>query len=192
MDVVLRVFKELPYGRVASWFEACRTMMDLLTEHSVGDHLEIGTLFGGSAIMSAFVKQGKVVCVDPLDGYYEKGKLDPITNLPVTRKAFEQNVAHFKVGERIELVQKSSNPWPTVLEGREFTTAFIDGDHNGTGPLSDWLNVSKQIKSGGIVMFDNCAIKYPAVQSACITASATHGWKVVGHFHKFIFVVEKL
>ena len=40
-----------------------------------GNHLEIGTLFGGSAIAVALMKDdveqtGIIVCVDPLNGYY--------------------------------------------------------------------------------------------------------------------------
>lgn len=144
-----------------------------------GDHLEIGTLFGGSAIVVALCKQlnglsGNVICVDPLDGYYGQRR-DPNTGLLVNRTTVLQNAHKFGVLDRIEIVQTMSQPWPEELKGREFASAYIDGDHTGNRPVLDWLRASMQ--TSRYVVFDNCKDEWPMVVDACREAEHTPGWR---------------
>lgn len=149
-----------------------------------GDHLEIGTLFGGSAIVAALVKKeqgfsGKVVCLDPLDGYYLDTifakRTDPVCGLPISRKQVEQNAKTF--GVELEIIAKRSQPWPHELRDRKFASAYIDGDHWGDGPLLDWLNVKEQVEK--IVVFDNFDDQHPDVQRAVRLAQADPEWKTI-------------
>lgn len=121
-----------------------------------GDHLEIGTLFGGSAILAARIKEelgldGKIVCVDPLNGYYGYPH-DPASGVEVTKGRVLSNARLFGVEKRLQLITKKSKPWPIDLD-RRFASAFIDGDHTFEGALDDWRAVESQVDK--IVLIDN-------------------------------------
>jgi hypothetical protein len=179
-EIAARVHKEI-VGRVADSVDSLVNTGQYLRK---GDHLEIGTLFGGSAIFAALVKQdpelaGKVVCIDPLDGYYNNhpkgGPIDKGTGLSPSRELVEQNAEHF--GVELEIVQALSDPFPLQLMGRVFSTAYIDGDHWGDMPSRDWRNVKDIVTD--FVIFDNYDRRHPAVRMAAENAAADPGWEFV-------------
>jgi hypothetical protein len=134
-----------------------------------GDHLEIGTLFGGSAILAAAIKDefnlnGKIVCVDPLTGYYGNS-VDPKSGVKVTKDRVTSNARAFGVLERLEIIPKPSHPWPLEVK-RRFASAFIDGDHKEAGVLKDWEAVQAQVDR--VVLFDNYDREHVDVVSAAI------------------------
>jgi len=129
-----------------------------------GDHLEIGTLFGGSAILSALTKikyglSGNIICVDPLDSYYGI-KVDPGSNVPVTPEIVRKNLELFNVQDRIELVTKKSQPWP-LPPNRKFNSAYIDGQHDYKACLSDWVNCEACVDK--VIQFDNHDMAHAAI-----------------------------
>jgi len=137
-----------------------------------GDHLEIGTLFGGSAILSALTKikyglTGNIVCIDPLDGYYGN-KIDPGSNVAVTPEIVRKNFELFNVQDRIELVTKKSQPWP-LSPDRKFNSAYIDGQHDYKACLSDWLNCKKCVDK--VIQFDNHDMSHAAICNVVSQAS---------------------
>lgn len=165
-------------GRIACDATACGIIAQAIVSSEAGDHLEIGTLFGGTAILAAKIKRekgdgGKVVVIDPLDGYYDKGK-DPITKLAPDVRIFEENMSLFGVVDKVELHAVVSNPLP--VEG-PFVTALIDGDHSYEGCLADWLNV-KEITSR-YVIFDNVDKNYQGVVKVFSQACSSEGWRPV-------------
>ena len=173
------VISQRIWGRIASEQDNAAIMACFAAIK--GDHLEIGTLHGGTAILVAAMKKklqlpGKVVCIDPLDGYYigmDRGyETDPLTNVPVSIDVLYDNITRFDMQDRIEVVQKKSNPFP--LKDRRFTSAYIDGDHWGDMPMIDWQNVSRI--TDRYVIFDNCDKAHPAVLDACLTATLSHKW----------------
>lgn len=136
-----------------------------------GNHLEIGTLHGGSAIVVALLKKhygysGRVTCIDPLNGYYADipkwaHETDVVTNVPVTLETIRENEQRF--GVSLEIIQAKSNPFP--VRGRSFATAYIDGDHWREAPLIDFINASTV--TSDYIVFDNCDQKHPDVMRAC-------------------------
>ncbi len=103
-------------GRVANMMDKKETnnvevVMEYVLRAGGGNHLEIGTLFGGSAIAVALAKKkynqpGMVVCVDPLNGYYQdkspsSSMLDKITNIPITPTTLFHNIIEFGVADRV-------------------------------------------------------------------------------------------
>ena len=152
-----------------------------------GDHLEIGTLFGGSAIVAALVKQGaglegKVYCVDPLDGYYRdmcnyKDNIDPESGIPVSPEIVMQNAKRFGVEDRLAIIPKKSHPFPEELKHKRFITALIDGDHWAEMPWLDWMSVKDKVNK--YVMFDNYDDKHPAVMEAAEKAAQDEEWEKV-------------
>lgn len=100
-----------------------------------GDHLEIGTAHGGSAIAAALAmdfvdREGKIVCVDSMEGELAHGSQDK----------FWENVRALGVEDRMEFIQQKSHPYP--LGERKFGSALIDGDHSTEAVINDWKNVS--------------------------------------------------
>lgn len=206
--IVERVFDDLPVGRCATDFDdACR-IMELIVEVGGEDHLEIGVLHGATAIMAALVKKefglsGVVVCVDPLTGFYPPnpvngykkpfsfaGGPDIVTGKEVCRHNFEKNIAYFGVEEIIVIVPEFSYPWPAILKGQLFSTAYIDGDHYGDAPITDWENVSPSILYGGYVIFDGNTKATPSVCAAVEKASNAPYWHRVTSQEERLCIVQ--
>lgn len=137
-----------------------------------GDYVEIGTLWGGSAMVVALMKKyfrvpGKVYCVDPLDGYHvREGLFVPNEKMeaPVTPETLWENASIFGVEDMIVSVPRLSFPWPEELTDNVFTVAYIDGDHVGKMPMNDWESVSP--RTSRFVLFDNYEPQYGDVVAA--------------------------
>ena len=113
-----------------------------------GDHVDIGTLFGASAIMAARIKKqfelkGTVYCIDPYDSESRKMQTAPqpgmAGNLSGTPEELWKNVEEFDLKDRIKLIRSVSHPWPEELKDHTFASAYIDGDHKGDAPWNDFL-----------------------------------------------------
>jgi hypothetical protein len=175
------------YGRMCDEQHNCNYLAWAIAQAGPGDHLEIGTLHGGSAILAVLVKNqfglaGNVVCVDPLDGYYIgtpfEHPVDWVSNIPVTPETLAGNISAFGLDQRISWVQAKSIPWPEELGGHTFASAYIDGDHWGEAPLADWLNVRHRV--GRMIVFDNVDMAaHPAVCAAVAQAKNDPQWKCV-------------
>lgn len=141
-----------------------------------GDHVEIGTFFGASAILVALMKKhfgfhGMVHCVDPFE--YVPGKPDDQpSGEQLTLELVKKNARQFGVYDRIVFHPTKSKPWP--LENKNFATGYIDGDHWNGMPLHDW-NILKEIVSYSII-FDDYCIGKPEVMMAVETAIADPEW----------------
>lgn len=170
MDVekIVEHVKANMLGRIAD--EKNNTALMAETTLCDGDHLEIGTLHGGSAIVVALLKRtrgysGKVVCIDPLDGYYigtrYACKNDIVTDVPITLETLRENEQIF--GVELEVVRARSIPFP--IHGRRFATAYIDGDHWGDSPTIDFINAA--LVTSEYITFDNCDRNHPEVVHAC-------------------------
>lgn len=132
---------DLKHGRSAMWgIEA-----DLLSEicRTPGDHVEVGTLWGASAIIAAQAKPppGRIFSIDIMRGGYWAGG-DPGCDLqsPTARDVLE-NFAHAGVAERITLICARSHPWPLSLSVLP-STALIDAGHNAGDVRRDWQSVA--------------------------------------------------
>ena len=187
---IYRVIKEVQAsmkGRICYEQNNVAVMANYALDAGDGDHLEIGVLFGGSAIVVALLKKrhglkGKVYCVDPLDGYYFASlgmRADPNSRgkLSVDRAALDYNIRQFGVEDYIEVIEKPSIPWPDELKGKQFVSAYIDGDYWEEAPTTDWENVKDNVTR--FVIFDNCDYKHPSVIKACELATEDQNWKTV-------------
>ena len=158
-----------------------------------GNHLEIGTLFGGSAIAVAMAKNrhnqsGVVVCVDPLNGYYKSNTVDPVTKIPVSVDVLFKNIDTFGVHDQIMVLKSKSEAINNLVDMR-FTTAYIDGDHENGTPLEDWNRVKDMVTR--YVIFDNHDKSYPEVMRACELADKDADWNCV-YKQEISYVVERM
>ena len=171
-EIAKRIQEEL-IGRAAVNVEDLMILGKYLVP---GDHLEIGTLFGGSAIFAALVKDsGTVTCVDPLDGYYmsveRKACAVDVSGSTPSLELLLKNASHFEV--ELNVVQALSHPWP--LKDARFATVYIDGDHWDDGPANDWNNV-KDCTSDYVIFHD---YSFPAVKAVCHGAATDPEWEFI-------------
>ncbi len=189
-------------GRVANLrYKEDTNNVEVVMEYALraggGNHLEIGTLFGGSAIAVALAKKkynqpGMVVCVDPLNGYYqerwpEPSMVDKHSGVAVTPTTLFRNIETFGVGDRVLVLRSKSDAIANLVD-MKFTTAYIDGDHWGIEPLNDW-NLVRNIVSR-YVIFDNHDETYEGVEIACAAATIDPDWSCV-YQEGISFVLER-
>lgn len=134
-----------------------------------GDHLEIGALWGATAIVAALAKKlsgtpGRVVCIDPMEYvHYEvwqasiRQKITPEVANTIPTVVMRNAEA---LGVELELVRAPSQPWP--VSGR-FSSVLIDGWHEGEMP---YLDIMSAMSCSDLVMVDDANIAYPSVLDA--------------------------
>jgi len=150
-----------------------------------GDHLEIGTSWGASAIAVALAKRaaglpGKVYCIDP----YPKKRVAKLKgNLKqATISAARRN---FKAAEvDVTIIRASSDPFPKKLEDKRFVSSYIDGQHLGDMPYKDLMACAKRTQH--FIGVDNYEEGYPDVLDAVHKFAAQREWNL--YFKNFLFV----
>lgn len=122
-------------GRIALKYEECDFLCENVKNSKV--HVDIGTLWGGSAIAAALAGAETVICIDPFVGYY--GGVDPSYNgVYPTPMDVLANFAKFGVEKRIIVIKAYSHPFPLLSK---FDSVLIDGDHSYQGCYQDFDNV---------------------------------------------------
>lgn len=129
-----------------------------------GNHLEVGTLYGASAILAAMTKQefgirGKVVCVDPFVDEDIDPSIKMLTNFEVSRERVFSNAHIMGV-----TVAAHAMPFSDYkISGQSFASAYIDGDHTYEGVKLDFEKAAPHVKR--VIMFDDYADeRFPGVQ----------------------------
>ena len=146
-----------------------------------GNHLELGTLWGGSAIVAGLAKikydnSHKVYTVDFMQGgYWNSG--DPGCNLKIpTMKTILDNIEMFKLNCFVTSIKESTNPIPVNIKP---TTVLIDAGHSFEDCLKDWNNV-KELKPKFVLFHDYNTGKHPGVQRVVDeVVKLDNGWKEV-------------
>ena len=147
-----------------------------------GNHVDIGSLFGASAITVALVKKelghkGKVYCIDPYD---DEQRLKQAMHthridselLSASPEELMENAKQFDV--ELELIHKISHPWPEELKDTTFVTAYIDGDHMRDAPWNDFVNLRGRVSH--YISCDNYEEEYADVVKAMWKAMNTDDW----------------
>jgi len=131
-DIVKEVENNI-IGRVANTIgdkkiDNVEVLLEYVLKAGGGNHLEIGTLFGGSAIAVAMLKReyshsGMVFCIDPLDGYYGENRPD-ISGVSVSAGTLFENIDKFDVGYRLAVIKSYSLDVSSLVDIK-FSTAFL-------------------------------------------------------------------
>lgn len=131
-------------GRLALLSEAEADLLAQVVDIP-GDHVEIGTLWGGTAILAALVKErknrrGHVYTIDYMQGgYWQTG--DPgCKNAVPTPTAILDNLCKFGIAHRVSVIKWSSYPWPLPERIRP-ASVLIDGGHDYSSVFHDWISV---------------------------------------------------
>ena len=116
-------------GRAADQGLSLPFLLSMVAAAGDGDHIDIGTLYGASAIGAALIKkelglEGQVYCIDPYDA--EKRDLQvmgsPDNPISATAEELMANAEFF--GVELKLIQQNSHPWPEELEDNVFVHKF--------------------------------------------------------------------
>ena len=139
--------------------------------------MEIGTLWGGTAIIAALAGAKKVITIDSMDGI-RWNKPDPYyPDEIVTKERILSNFHAFGVEDRIELIHAKSYPFPLKNIYPDIT--LIDGDH-GKDVLFDWESV-KGITKRLILVHDYHSPKLPMVTHVVdVLVEADLDWEFIG------------
>ena len=180
MSLLDTVTKDMCDGKPICCIEDAGLLAQIIC-NTKGDHLEIGTAYGGSALIAIKAmdycgRKDKVVCIDP----FKEGRRK--TAHKAVEMEFWNNIDKFGVRDRIEHIIEFSHPFP--IKGRRFETALIDGDHSYEYVLNDWENVKKVVDK--YVMFHdfrksgvNKTVNEHALQDKRWSLSTLHGWSAV-------------
>ena len=125
--------------------------------------LEIGTLFGVNLVILYETSRGcftdlHLTAIDPLEGYYDSGKVDIVTNIPVTSSLFEHNMRRMDVPQDdVTLIQAVSTDQKARRQAakRRYNLLIIDGDHSYQGVKHDFERYRKMLQPGGYIIFDD-------------------------------------
>ncbi len=122
-------------GRVADAGVNLVFLASMVANAGDGDHVEVGTLFGASAVVVGLLKRllgikGDLYLIDPYNDEERRedirmiGKdnklMEDDSLLTATPEALQRNMETFDI--EYTLVQEYSNPWPEQLEGKTFVT----------------------------------------------------------------------
>jgi hypothetical protein len=129
--------------------------------NKIFSHIEIGTLFGGTAILTDYVikkfsnNRYVNVMIDPLSGYYDSGK-DPVSLENINIETLRNNIDLFQFNN-YQIIQKYSTDQEVLDRIKEYKiiSLYIDGDHFYKGIFLDWNNYSKYIIRNGYIIIDN-------------------------------------
>ncbi|WP_416672048.1 FkbM family methyltransferase [Egbenema bharatensis] len=130
--------------------------------------LEIGSLFGiNLAILYEtcrdFFDCIHLSAIDPLDGYYDKGKTDLITQVPITRSVFEHNMRQMDIPqEDMTLIQGLSTDEVVLQQAgqKQYNLLVIDGDHSYQGVKFDFDHYLAAVDVGGYIIFDDYSTEH--------------------------------
>lgn len=179
-QIAEKVVKEID-GRAADGGINLPWLISMAISAGPGDHCEVGSLFGASAIAVAVAKKewgfpGLVYCVDPYEPR-EQQNVDykgPPALFNGSPEILAKNAAHFGVADRIMLVQSKSQPWPEPLVNQRFVSSFIDGDHQGQAPWWDFIELER--RTDHYIGIDNFEENYPDVVNATLRALNGRDW----------------
>lgn len=140
-------------------------------------YLEIGTLWGGTAILAALAGARRVITLDAMaGGYWEHG--DPVACRTPTPGLLLDNLARCQVAHRVSVVKANSHPWPLPLDLRP-DVFLIDGDHRCEGCLHDWA-IANQVAAKFLLFHDYDSPRHPGVQEVVDRQVRPNpGWRLV-------------
>lgn len=146
-------------GRIAISKDEADLLASITKKSSL--HIEVGCLWGATAILAALAGAKRVYTVDTMKGWWwETG--DPVAKQKPTPEIILENFRKFGVEKQIQAIRSNSNPWP--LLGIYPDTFFIDGDHSFEGFKHDW-NIAIQITQKAIIAHD-VDNKHPGIVKA--------------------------
>lgn len=133
--------------------------------------VEIGSLVGKSTIAMASVASHKIVAIDPHDGPWEvlltQGdvKVDNREIKGTSLRQFKENLKHFGVEDKVEIIQEFSDVAAKNWDGRRICLLFIDGDHTEKWVDHDLYAFLPHMAPGGLIAFHDYSKSFHGVKT---------------------------
>lgn len=174
-------------GRITISLHTAGVLYHIIGECN-GDHLDIGTMHGGSAIFAAIcmIETGRrgfesivpldnriITTVDQFSG--NDGEPITVSKVPVIEETAIANFKTFGVENRIKIIKTRTQKWLPNLH--EYDTAFIDGGHDLESVHNDWMLLKDFVKK--YIIFDDVCDKYPDVLDTFQFACSSLDWMPV-------------
>lgn len=163
--------------------------------------LEIGNLFGLSAAVLYNFRGARsagmhMTLLDPLEGYYEAGGLDPVTGVEVCEEVLRKNLADLDVPESDYRLIKALSADPRAISeasDRLYDFVLVDGDHSTAGVAADFENYGPLVKPGGLMIFDDYGSDHwPGIQPYVDeTVRTDPNWIWIGADYRTAVVAKK-
>jgi len=152
-------------------------LREYINHNPVNLYLEIGTLWGGTAIIAALAGAKQVITIDSMDGlrWHEPDPWYP--DEMISKERILANFYAFGVEDIIHLVHAKSYPFP--LDEIYPDVTLIDGAHDET-VFKDWESV-KDITRQAVLIHDYQSDHLPAVTRLVDEVAAVDPeWKLYG------------
>ncbi len=153
-----------------------------------GLHVEIGCLWGGTAILAMLAKNmnkvtGHVVSIDFMLGKFWNSEDPVIGKLPTPQDVY-MNMIRFGLEGDISVLRCSSYPFPLAGHIKP-VTALIDGDHREEGCRRDWESLKDRTKK--YILFHDYDLYHPGVTGVVDEiVRADENWKEHAHINTLI------
>ena len=179
IELVKIIKEDFPYGRAMFAPEAGAALMERVYK-TTGDYIEIGSWYGGSAVMAATAMEeanrpGLVVCIDPF------GIVNILEGPDKRLQQFWENMLYFGVEQRVLAYRQFHPPYPESLHLHRFSVGLIDGNHNDAGPISDFRALNQRVTD--YLLFDNA--EQDAVKRTIEIALADADEEEIKHLHNW-------
>lgn len=135
--------------------------------------LEIGTLFGNSALVmydltACSFERVNLTTIDPLDGYCGSGKVDIVTGLPATRSVLQRNLDRVLIPCEDYTIIAGYSAASAALRSTartRYNLVFVDGDHTYEVVKADFEYNSPMLERSGYLILDEYGTEaWPGVQ----------------------------
>jgi hypothetical protein len=154
-------FNSLFRGRIALYKADGEVLYEVA---SLGKtYVEIGTLFGGSAVIAGLAGC-EVFCIDPLDGYYSakhavKERVDKWTGLVPSEEIVRENWESAGLDpKKLHIYAHLHPPWPEEIN-RAFDVGLIDGTHQVMHVIRDYEGMAPRVKYLMLHDIDKAAVR---------------------------------
>lgn len=155
--------------------------------------LEIGTLFGlGSLLVHEatrpFCETLNTTVLDPFEGYYDRGQLDPPTGMPVNEESFTSNRRILGIPESEIRLLKGFSTDTVALEAasdRKYQVIVVDGDHSYQGVKNDVELYTPLLAEDGLLIIDDYGTDdWPDIFRYVNELVAEGTYELLGHFSR--------
>jgi len=182
LDIAKRIAETINGGPGSS-IEDAALLAEVAFRAGNSDHLELGTLFGNTAIVVAATKKafdldGDVYCIDNFSFVSEHSSPEGVM----------ANAELFDVADRIKVLVGNTYPLPPDITERHFGSAYIDAAHDYGNCRQDWYSV-KEISDS--VAFHDYDKLHMGVVDVVRDAMKEPGWWLV-HLSNHTAILERL
>lgn len=161
--------------------EEFEQLLDLVKEENVKTILQIGFHHGGSHLLfdEAIGTGGYIISIDRWEKAKDYAKIiDPMLRNQMT--LIEYNSRGKQAIDAVKFLLQGYTTQDGVYKagyGKAIDLLYIDGNHYGDYPITDYINYKEFVKPGGLIVFDD--ISFPDVNRAWITVREGHRYKEI-------------